>query len=243
VFSGEFILVDFTAAARYIWLYSQQWWRLGHRPKSCVRYWVWCRDHASSRSIQDRPRIRITCSLQNNGLGWLYVAPIWWSGVIKKGHANIEHSNQTPQLRGTCWEASICGFMPTNATAYNGEPYPVQEPKAHHQHPSYDVTTELVTFRQSSGAWQYYINLRDGSCKGDRERITGVTSTQATMMGKMMPLALVGGKFTVFPGCLFVALPQWVRKYHCRNFYGHYLLGLVTRAVHTSSCSGWSVLS
>ena len=51
--------------------------------------------------------------------------------------------------------------------------------------PAMPVTTEPVTFTKSSGAGQFYMDLVDGSYKGHRERITGVASMQATMMGKI----------------------------------------------------------
>jgi len=95
--SAEFILVDTTAAAGYIGLCSQLWWPLGHGQGWCVRYWTWCRVHASCRYIQARPQIQITCLLHNNDLELKYVAPNWWSGEIKNGHTNMRYS-ETPNL-------------------------------------------------------------------------------------------------------------------------------------------------
>jgi len=64
---------------------------------------------------------------------------------------------------------------------------PCKNPKPIINIPPMHVTTKLVTFMKSSGAGQFYINLVDGSYKALRERITGVASAQATMMGKTKP--------------------------------------------------------
>jgi len=53
--------------------------------------------------------------------------------------------------------------------------------------PPMDVTTDLVTFMQSSGAGQFFINLVDGLLKRLRWWIPGVASTQAAMLGKAKP--------------------------------------------------------
>jgi hypothetical protein len=64
---------------------------------------------------------------------------------------------------------------------------PFKNPKPfseiHHMH----VTTELVIFTKSSGSVQFYINSEGGIYKRIRERITGVSSAQATTMGKSKP--------------------------------------------------------
>jgi len=62
-----------------------------------------------------------------------------------------------------------------------------KNPKSIINIPPLYVTTKLVTFTESSGAAQLYINLVDGSYKGLRERFTGVASVQATTMGEMKP--------------------------------------------------------
>jgi hypothetical protein len=78
--------------------------------------------------------------------------------------------------------------------------------------PPMHVTTELVTFTKFSGAGQFYINFVDGSYKGLRQRITGVASAQATMIGKTKPfgprwrfnrhiaIALILGPASMDPG-------------------------------------------
>jgi len=55
--------------------------------------------------------------------------------------------------------------------------------------PHMHVSTALVTWMKSSGARQCYINMGNGSNTDLRERITGVVSTPASLMGKMKLLA------------------------------------------------------
>ena len=64
---------------------------------------------------------------------------------------------------------------------------PFKNPKPIINIPSMSSTTKLVTFIKYPGAGQCYINLLACRYMGLRERITGVASAQATMMGKMKP--------------------------------------------------------
>jgi len=65
-----------------------------------------------------------------------------------------------------------------------------KNPKSNINIPDKHVTTELVSFRKSFEAGQFYINLWSGSSTSFRERITEVASAQASMMWNKQPMGL-----------------------------------------------------
>jgi hypothetical protein len=67
------------------------------------------------------------------------------------------------------------------------------------------VTTELVTFKTSTGAGQFYINLVDGSYKGRRERITRIATAEARTMGKTTPFGVHWRFIRLISGVLILA--------------------------------------